>query len=185
MITALGKVAFSYIAEGYRSDYNFDIFDFITTEDSCYLSVSQNNRGNNLNDITKWVCIAKGSQATAAARAALEAASAATTAAGNANGKADYAKDQGDYALEMAVHYPYIADGSEERPGDTNFWYLWSHAQQQYVKGPYAKGDNLEFSNMTQEEKERLTAEILSSLSEVTQEEAAAVFGSYEFATTD
>lgn len=90
----LGKVAFTD-AGSYASGTTFDRFDFITTDDSCYLSVKDENKGHALTDTAWWKCIARGTQATDAARVALqeankaiEATRNATSAAGLANTKA-------------------------------------------------------------------------------------------------
>lgn len=47
------------------------------------------------------------------------------------------------------------------------------------------KGDNLDLSSLTDEEKEAFVATILSEMAEVSQDDAAAVFGGYEFNTDD
>lgn len=69
----LGKVAFTD-AGSYDTGKEFRKFDFITTDDSCYLSLVENNKGNALTDTTKWKCIANGKQATEAAQKAIAAA---------------------------------------------------------------------------------------------------------------
>lgn len=66
--------------------------------------------------------------------------------------QANYAKAQGDYAKNMADHPPYI--------GTDNFWYLWNYQTQAYDKYSYAKGDNLDFNTMTEEEYEQLVLDI-------------------------
>lgn len=89
------------------------------------------------------------------------AAGAANTAAGNADQKATYAKNQGDTAKEFNDHPAYIGDGTT---GDLNYWYLYDITQHQYVKGAYAKGEDLDYSTMTQEEIDRLVENIKSDL---------------------
>ena len=81
-----------------------------------------------------------------------EKATLANTKAGYANDQGDYAKAQGDYAKNMADHPAYI--------GTDNFWYLWDYASQKYVKYSYAKGDNLDFTTMTQAEYEQLVLDV-------------------------
>lgn len=67
----LGKVAF--VDKGVYSAANtYNTFDFVVTEDSCFLCVKDGNKGNALTDTAWWKCIAKGAQATAAATKALE-----------------------------------------------------------------------------------------------------------------
>ena len=61
---------------------------------------------------------------------------------------------------------PYVADGTQAHPGDTNYWYLYDITTEQYVKGPYAKGDNLNWDDMTPAEKQRLIDEVLQTLEE-------------------
>ena len=79
---------------------------------------------------------------------------ASITATNNANTQAGRAK-------QWADHPPYIGNGTT---GDKNFWYLWSEAQGAYVKGPYAKGDDLDYSTMTPEEIQRLIDNIKEDL---------------------
>lgn len=78
----------------------------------------------------------------------------ATTATNRANTAAGISE-------EMNAHPPFIGDGTT---GDLNFWYLWSHSLQQYVKGPYSKGDDLHWEDMTQEEKDDLAHVVLDNL---------------------
>ncbi len=100
----LGKVAFTD-AGSYAFGTTFDRFDFITTDDSCYLSVKDENKGHALTDTAWWKCIARGTQATEAAKTALqeankaiEATRNAISAAGLANINAQEAKKQAGLA---------------------------------------------------------------------------------------
>lgn len=81
--------------------------------------------------------------------------------AGYANTQGTYAKNQGDYAKELADHPAYIGDGTT---GDENYWYLYDMTAHQYVKGPYAKGDDLDYSTMTPEEIQQLVENIKESI---------------------
>lgn len=68
----LGAVGF--VDKGtYSATVTYKLFNFVVTEDSCYLSLKNNNIGHAVTDATWWRCIAKGAQATAAAAKALEA----------------------------------------------------------------------------------------------------------------
>lgn len=69
----MGYVGFAYVDGGYQTGYNYRRMQYITTEDSTYLSIADNNKGNPLTDKTKWRCLASGAAATAAAKQALEA----------------------------------------------------------------------------------------------------------------
>lgn len=63
----LGKVAF--VDKGtYSSATTYNTFDFITTDDSCYLCIKDGNKGHALTETTWWKCIARGTTATAAAK---------------------------------------------------------------------------------------------------------------------
>lgn len=75
--------------------------------------------------------------------------------------QSQYAKKQGDYAKNMADHPAYIADGTD---GDANYWYTWDYAEQAYVKDAYAKGDDLHYDEMNQQEKEELAQTVLEAL---------------------
>ena len=86
----LGKVAF--VDKGtYSAATTYNTFDFITTDDSCYLCIKDGNKGHALTETTWWKCIARGTTATAAAKKAEDAAKLANekaTAADSAAGKA-------------------------------------------------------------------------------------------------
>ena len=92
--------------------------------------------------------------------------SASVTATGNANTQANRAK-------ALADHPPYIGDGTT---GDENYWYLWDETTNTYIKGPYAKGDNLDISTMTPEEYQQLIDDIRDSVlyATIAESEAAA-----------
>lgn len=86
----LGKVAF--VDKGtYSVATTYNTFDFVVTEDSCFLCVKDGNKGNALTDTTWWKCIARGTQATAAANNANNAANLATQKAGAADSAAENA----------------------------------------------------------------------------------------------
>jgi hypothetical protein len=78
-----------------------------------------------------------------------------------ANSQGNYAKAQGDYAKEWNDHPPFIGNGTT---GDLNFWYLYDVTTARYVKGAYAKGDDLDYSTITPEEKQRLIDNIKADL---------------------
>lgn len=171
MITALGKVTFSYIEEGYSEDYNFGIFDFITTEDSCYLSIAENNKGKGLTNTSYWRCIASGKEATAAAREALTAAGKANSAYQSASQQATYAKQQGDYAKSVAEH-PMIV-------GDDYYVYTWNFTSGKYDKtNIYLKGEDLHFSDLTEAEINELVSRLGVTITQtraITSEELDAI----------
>ena len=102
-----------------------------------------------------WRCIvnvyrtgAAANEAVEKAQLAQEKANLANSAAGNANEKATLAETQAAYAKNMADHPSYI--------GEDNYYYRWDYAQQKYIKGSYMKGSDLNFSTMTEEEKQEL-----------------------------
>ena len=90
-----------------------------------------------------------------------EKAALANEKAAYANSQGDYAKAQGDYAKDWNDHPPFIGDGTT---GDLNFWYLYDVITARYVKGAYAKGDDLDYSTITPEEKQRLIDNIKADL---------------------
>lgn len=83
----LGKIAFTDKG-AYSNTVKYERFDFIVTEDSCYLSVKDENVGHSVTDTAWWRCLAKGTQATEAAKKALAEASRASNAADNLIGAA-------------------------------------------------------------------------------------------------
>ena len=81
----------------------------------------------------------------------------------------DYAKAQGDIMAAWNEHQPYIGDGTT---GDTNYWYIWVNGQ--YVKSVYAKGDDLHWEEMSEQEKNDLAQRVLEVLVFATVAEAEA-----------
>lgn len=87
----LGKVAF--VDKGaYSATTTYNTFDFVVTEDSCYLCIKNGNIGHALTDTSWWKCIANGKQATEAAKKALLEATRASNAADNLIGAATTAE---------------------------------------------------------------------------------------------
>lgn len=83
-IINLGQVAF--VDKGTYSDTEkYKRFHFVVTDDSCYLSLADDNVGHPVSDPAWWRCLANGKQATEAARKALDAMNRATEAASVAN----------------------------------------------------------------------------------------------------
>ena len=109
------------------------------------------------------------SNANAKAQLADSKATLANNAASNANEKAIYAQTQGDYTKEWNQHPPYIGDGLN---GDLDYWYLWDMTTHQYIKGSYAKGDDLHYDEMTPEEYQRLVDDVRTSVISATIQEA-------------
>lgn len=95
---------------------------------------------------------------------ATEATDLAIEKAGYANTQGDYAKTQGDRSKDFNDHPPYIADGTAQKPGVKDFWYIWNETDGQYVKDAYSKGDNLHYGEMSQQEKDDLAQTVLSTL---------------------
>ena len=120
----------SHALPGYNSDGSAKVSDYWR----CIVNVYRTGKAAN--------------DAVAAAQVANEKAALANTKAALAEEKAGYARTQGDYAKNMADHLPYI--------GGDGYWYQWSYASQAYVKGQYAKGDNLDYSTLTDAEKDEL-----------------------------
>lgn len=81
----------------------------------------------------------------------------ATAATTRANTAAGHCED-------WNTHPPYIADGTAEHPGDLNYWYLYDITTGLRVKGPYSKGDDLDYSTMTPEEIQQLIDNIKADL---------------------
>lgn len=66
----LGKVAF--VDKGtYSASTTYNTFNFVVTEDSCYLCVKDANKGHDLTDTAWWKCLANGKPATEATKRAL------------------------------------------------------------------------------------------------------------------
>lgn len=116
----LGKVAFRDKGT-YNTATPYSIFNYIVTEDSCYLSLKDNNTGHPVIDTAWWKCLANGKQATAAAREALSKASEAAQAASNATsaaikaGSAATKADQATTDAETATEEALMAAVSAER----------------------------------------------------------------------
>lgn len=65
----LGKVAFQD-AGVYDAERSYERYQFVTTEDSCFLSRKDGNVGHEVTDTEWWSCLANGQPATNAARGA-------------------------------------------------------------------------------------------------------------------
>lgn len=120
----LGKVAF--VDKGaYSATTTYNTFDFVVTEDSCYLCIKNGNIGHALTDTSWWKCIARGTTATAAAKKAEDAAKLANekaTAADNAAGKAveatNNANAKANEAHEKAEEANIAKNNANEATGD-------------------------------------------------------------------
>lgn len=107
----MGKVAF--VDKGNYSDKTtYKRFNFVTTEDSCYLSLQNENIGKAVTDISWWKCLAKGSQATEAARKALEAMNNCNEVIGRAEAAIVKAETGGANASAAASNANAAAEGT-------------------------------------------------------------------------
>jgi hypothetical protein len=59
------------------------------------------------------------------------------------------------------THLPFVGDGIT---GDANYWYTYDPVTELYVKGPYAKGDNLDWDSMSEQEKQALANAVLAAI---------------------
>lgn len=78
--------------------------------------------------------------------------------------------EQAELLEEWNEHQPYIGDGTT---GDENYWYIWVDGQ--YVKSVYAKGDDLHWEEMSEQEKQDLASRVLAQLVFATPEETRAM----------
>lgn len=122
----LGKVAFTD-AGSYNAELTYRRLDFVTTEDSCYLSLQENNKGHAVTDKAWWKCIARGTTATEAARKANEAAllakekaTAADTAAGRVSEAITKANTATTAAQQQATAAGNAAEAANESLTDMN-----------------------------------------------------------------
>lgn len=72
---------------------------------------------------------------------------------------------------EWNTHQPYI--------GNDNYWYIWNTTIDQYVQSVYAKGDDLHWEEMTEEEKNDLAARVLSVLVFASEADCRAIVTNY------
>lgn len=70
--------------------------------------------------------------------------------------KNDHLRAEDDHA-----HQPYIADGTEAKPGDIGYSYYWDSESQRYVRGIRI---SLDWGTMAEEEKDALAAEVLANI---------------------
>lgn len=116
----LGKVAFTD-AGTYNAEKTYDRFDFVNTDDSCYLSLQDNNNGHAVSETDWWKCLARGTTATAAAKIANEAAALANekaTAADTAAGRVNSAITQANTAATAAQQQAAAAQAATEEATD-------------------------------------------------------------------
>jgi len=71
------------------------------------------------------------------------------------------ATEQAEYAENIGDHPPYIADGTEAKPGDVGYVYQWDYENQQYVRGIKI---SLDYDSMTDAEKQALAADVLAHI---------------------
>lgn len=109
---ALGKVAFTDRGK-YSAAETYVRFDFVNTDDSCYLSLQDGNKGHAVTEETWWKCLARGTTATEAAGKANAAATSASSAASNATSAAAHALSQGNEASEQAALASAAAEDAE------------------------------------------------------------------------
>lgn len=83
-IIDLGAIAFKDRGI-YRDTEKYEVFNYVVTDDSCYLSIQNDNTGHPVSDVSWWKCLANGKPATEAARKALDATNRAIEAASVAN----------------------------------------------------------------------------------------------------
>lgn len=98
----LGKIAFTDKG-AYSNTVKYGRFDFVVTEDSCYLSIKDENNGHPVTDTLWWRCLANGKQATEAAKIALTKATEAGNAASNAVSSSVKANNSATNADKKAV----------------------------------------------------------------------------------
>lgn len=72
---------------------------------------------------------------------------------------------------EWNTHQPYI--------GNDNYWYIWNTTTDQYVRSVYAKGDDLHWEEMTEEEKNDLAARVLAGLVFASEADCRAIVTGY------
>lgn len=98
----LGQVAF--VDKGtYATGTTYKRFNFVVTDDSCYLSLKDNNTGHPVTDTAWWKCIANGKPATEAAREALNKASEAARSSSNATSAAIRAESAATKAAQATT----------------------------------------------------------------------------------
>lgn len=122
----LGKVAFTD-AGTYNAGTTYGRFDFVNTDDSCYLSLQDNNKGHAVTETDWWKCLARGTTATAAAQIANEAAAlanekatAADTAAGRVNTAIAQASTAASAAQQQASAAQQAAENATEKIAEMN-----------------------------------------------------------------
>ena len=103
----LGKIAFTDKGT-YSNTVKYGRFDFIVTEDSCYLSIKDDNVGHPVTDIAWWRCIANGKPSTEAAEKALGEATRASNAADNTYGAAKSANAAATQANEATNDFEIV-----------------------------------------------------------------------------
>lgn len=64
-------------------------------------------------------------------------------------------------AENMHQHPPYVADGTDDYPGDIGYLYTWDYEQQQYVRRSKL---SLDWASMSQAQQDELATEVLATL---------------------
>lgn len=112
-IIDLGAIGF--VDKGtYGSTIKYEFLNFVITDDSCYLSVKDENIGHPVSDTLWWKCIANGKQATEAAKKALLEATRASNATDNLIGAATTA-DQAATRANASANNADVATAAAEQ----------------------------------------------------------------------
>ena len=108
-----------------------------------------------------------------------------TAQSDHSTAQSDHTKAGNDHAQATAqmtlmeawnTHLPFIGDGTT---GDLNYWYSYNPSTGKYVKGPYAKGDDLHWDEMSEAEKDDLAEKVADVIVFATPAECRAIVTNY------
>ena len=187
-------------------DENFDYeinMEVLYDHDSWY-SAHDHNKGNTPSELPDANGVIHWYRGTHGGKHAYDEGETAKSKGNTAKNQGNTAQEQGEqaqrrgetaaamaaYARLMAQNPPRVGKTLPGHEATDNWWYYAVPNEEltdvTYVRsGAWAKGDNLEWDTLTEEEKANIISEILASFATVSEQDAAAVFSGYVFSTTD
>lgn len=199
----LGIVAVKPVGD-FDPNIEYKLLNEVLYDHDSWYSAHNNNKGNTPSELPDENGVIHWYRGTNGGKHAYTEGETAKTKGETAKNQGNTAQEQGNtaqrrgetaaamaaYARLMAQNPPRVGKTLPGHEATDNWWYYAVPNEEltdvTYVRsGAWAKGDNLEWDTLTEEEKENIITEILASFATVSEEDAAAIFSEYVFSTTD
>lgn len=199
----LGIVAVKPVGD-FDPDIEYKLLNEVLYDHDSWYSAHNNNKGNTPSELPDENGVIHWYRGTNGGKHAYTEGETAKAKGNTARNQGNTAQEQGEqaqrrgetaaamaaYARLMAQNPPRVGKTLPGHEATDNWWYYAVPNEEltdvTYVRsGAWAKGDNLEWDTLTEEEKANIISEILASFATVSEQDAAAVFSDYVFSTTD